>query len=206
MTKLAELYAAEIYYDADGHLVFEPYVDNSGYSYMPTQWTFTNLSSFFEEANYNYSFDGENAICVYTNSNETGVRNVAWTAYNTNPLSPLNISIGIRRAPHQEIEYYDTSEEQMIKDCRSAANYYLRHHSLIGMQLDFNCPIIPHIDVNKTIEISDNAHDIANGIFVVQSVTIPLNSNAMNISCSNINWLPNDTTYDGVSETLEGDD
>lgn len=206
MNKLAELYAAEIYYDADGHFVFEPYVDNSGYSYMPTQWTFTNLSSFFEEANYNYSFDGENAVCVYTNSNETGVRNVAWTAYNTNPLSPLNISTGIRRAPHQEIEYYNTSEEQMIKDCRTAANYYLRHHSLIGMQLNFNCPIIPHIDVNKTIEISDNAHDIANGIFVVQSVTIPLNSSAMNISCSNINWLPNDTTYDGVSEILEGDD
>lgn len=388
MNKLAELYAAEIYYDADGHFVFEPYVDNSGYSYMPTQWTFTNLSSFFEEANYNYSFDGENAVCIYTNSNETGVRNVAWTAYNTNPLSPLNISTGIRRAPHQEIEYYnmednaaeiniakqelaeiqteiadkgidvnrtvygniDTNsrqklswteqnlekfadaieswgytadelagsistvmgassefdgveiafspilqtqdgaillteeivseyiwglidnagegwtdeellaldteglefddllvknliadigdnailtgeamhyvgkdgalamaqnrlaklenknEEQQIKDCRSAANYYLRHHSLIGMQLDFNCPIIPHIDVNKTIEISDNAHDIANGIFVVQSVTIPLNSNAMSISCSNINWLPNDATYDGVSEILRGDD
>lgn len=387
--QLADLYAAEAYYDVNGHFRFEPYIVNSGYSYAPTQWSFTDLSSTFENANYSTSFDAENAVCVYTNTSGAGVRNVAYTAYNTNPLSPVNIGIGIRRAQDIEIPYYLTdnsaeisqckedlasieseiqmynvditqtvygnidtnnrqkivwtqetidqnadaleswgydnpgellgtystvmgmSEEfdnvevafspiwqtpngaillganttryyinqlisnlgegwttedllaadavgtvvvllpikeliadagetaihtgiamhyvgkdgalaiaqqnlydaehaneiQQIKDCRSAAVYYLKRNSMLGIQLSFNCPIIPHLDVNKTIEISDQWHDIANGIFVVQSLSIPLGSNAMEISATNINWLPSDMGYDGVSEFLtEGDE
>lgn len=207
LIQLADLYAAEAYYDVNGHFRFEPYIVNSGYSYAPTQWSFTDLSSTFENVNYSTSFDAENAVCVYTNTSGAGVRNVAYTAYNTNPLSPVNIGIGIRRAQDIEIEYYDTSEEQMVKDCRSSANYYLKRNSMLGIQLSFNCPIIPHMDVNKTIEISDQWHDIANGIFVVQSLSIPLGSNAMEISVTNINWLPSDMDYDGVSEFLtEGDE
>lgn len=379
--QLCDLYNAEAYYDTNGHFCFEPCINNSGYTYSPLQWEFTDLSSTYEDVNYSFSFEeGENTICVYTNTSNIGVRNVSWTAYNTNPLSPINISVGIRRAPHQEIEYYnmqdntadinvarqeleiiqseindkgidvnrtvygniDTNlrqklvwteqnldkfanaieswgytadelagsistvmgassefdgieiafspilqtengaflleegivseyiwglidnagdewtaeellaldaeglifddiliknliadigdgailtgeamhyvgkngalalaqkklsrlenmnEEQQIKDCRSAANYYLRRYSLLGVQLAFNCPIIPHMDVNKTIDISDSINNIANGVFVVQSITMPLNSNKMNISCTNINWLPNDAIYDGV--------
>lgn len=379
--QLCDLYNAEAYYDTNGHFCFEPCINNSGYTYSPLQWEFTDLSSTYEDVNYSFSFEeGENTICVYTNTSNIGVRNVSWTTYNTNPLSPINISVGIRRAPHQEIEYYnmqdntadinvarqeleiiqseindkgidvnktvygniDTNlrqklvwteqnlnkfanaieswgytadelagsistvmgassefdgieiafspilqtengaflleegivseyiwglidnagdgwtaeellaldaeglifddiliknliadigdgailtgeamhyvgkngalalaqkklsrlenmnEEQQIKDCRSAANYYLRRYSLLGVQLAFNCPIIPHMDVNKTIDISDSINNIANGVFVVQSITMPLNSNKMNISCTNINWLPNDAIYDGV--------
>lgn len=383
LLQLADLWAAEAYYDASGHFRFEPYILNAGYVYAPTQWTFTDLSSTFESANYTTSFDAENAVCVYTNSSEAA-RNVAYTAYNTNPLSPVNIGIGIRRAQDIEIEYYnmennaaeinsakediteikeeielkhidltktvygniDTNarqvlmwteqnlerfadeleswgyepeellnsistvmgassefdgveiayspllqtedgavlldadlvdeyiwglideagegwtteellaldliglefdellikgliadagetaiatgeamhyvgqygvlalaennlyelehknEEQQIKDCRSAANYYLKKNSMLGIQLSFSCPLIPHLDVNKTIDITDQWHDIANGIFVIQSLTIPLGSNAMEISATNINWLPNDMGYDGVTEFL----
>ena len=102
----------------------------------------------------------------------------------------------------------NANEIQQIKDCRSAAVYYLKRNSMLGMQLTFNCPIIPHLDVNKTIEISDRYADIANGIFVIQSITMPLSSNVMNISATNINWLPNDMQYEGISELLgeEGDD
>lgn len=197
ITQIAELYNAEAYYDINGYFVFEPAIDNYGYNYSPTLWSFSDLSASYETPDYEYSFDGENAVCVYTNSSDAGIVNVSYTAYNTNPLSPLNISIGIHRAPDIEIEYYDTSEEQMIKDCRSSANYYLKKHSMLGMQLNFNSPIIPHLDVNKTIEVTDKYADIDEGIFVVQSITIPLSSSAMNISATNINWLPNDMTFDG---------
>lgn len=202
ITQFADLYAADAYYDVNGNFKFEPYIINSGYSYSPTLWSFTDLSSTFENANYSTTFDSENAVCVYTNASGTGIVNVAYTAYNTNPLSPCNIGIGIRRAQDIEIEYYDTSEEQMVKDCRSSANYYLKKNSMLGIQLGFSCPLIPHLDVNKTIEINDQWHDIANGIFVVQSITMPLGSNAMEISATNINWLPNDMEFDGTSELL----
>ena len=379
--QLTDLYNAEAYYDANGNFIFEPVIDNYGYNYVPTQWSFSDLSSSFENPNYQYSFEGENAVCVFTNASGEGIVNVAYTAYNTNPLSPLNISIGIHRSQDIEIPYYlkDNSEEikqcqedlkkveydiiqynidtnqtvygnidtnnrqklvwtqdnltlyadelaswdeepeegsfstiigmstefdgveiafspmlqtangavllisdvvysyietlisaldedwtkedllaadiigieidgvlvkeliadagetaihtgiamhyvgkdgalaiaqqnlydaehaneiQQIKDCRSAATYYLKKNSMLGMQLNFNCPIIPHLDVNKTIEVSDKYADIANGIFVIQSITIPLSSNAMNVSATNINWLPNDMQYEGTSELL----
>ena len=382
--QLTDLYNAEAYYDVNGNFVFEPVIDNYGYNYSPTQWSFTDLSSSFENPNYQYSFEGENAVCVFTNASGEGIVNVAYTAYNTNPLSPLNISIGIHRAQDIEIPYYlkDNAEEikecqedlkkveydiiennidinqtvygnidtnnrqkivwtqenldlyadaleswgyedieellgsystvmgmseefdgveiafspiwqtpngaillgtnitrsyinqlisnlgegwttedllaadavgttvialpingliadagetaihtgiamhyvgkdgalaiaqqnlydaeheneiQQIKDCRSAAVYYLKRNSMLGMQLTFNCPIIPHLDVNKTIEVSDKYADIASGIFAIQSITIPLSSNAMNVSATNINWLPNDMQYEGTSELL----
>lgn len=207
---MAELYAADCYYNTNGNLVFEQHIDSSGYNYVPTQWSFTDLSSTFEDVNYEYSYEGENVVTVYTNTTEAGVRNVAWTAYNTNPLSPLNVATGIRRAAHIEIPYYhneqlsqDQQEAQQIKDCRSTANHYLLANSMLGMTLNFNSPIIPHMDVNKSISISDQYADIEDGIYVVQSITIPLSSNKMQISATNINWLPNDMTFGGVSEIVE---
>ena len=207
---MAELYAADCYYNTNGNLVFEQHIDSYGYNYVPTQWSFTDLSSTFEDVNYEYSYEGENVVTVYTNTTEAGVRNVAWTAYNTNPLSPLNVATGIRRAPHIEIPYYhneqlpqDQQEAQQIKDCRSTANHYLLANSMLGMTLNFNAPIIPHMDVNKTIQISDQYADIEDGIYVVQSITIPLSSDKMQISATNINWLPNDMIFSGVLEIVQ---
>lgn len=207
---MAELYAADCYYNTNGNLIFEQHIDSSGYNYVPTQWSFTDLSSTFEDVNYEYSYEGENVVTVYTNTTEAGVRNVAWTAYNTNPLSPLNVATGICRAPHIEIPYYhneqlsqDQQEAQQIKDCRSTANHYLLANSMLGMTLNFNAPIIPHMDVNKTIQISDRYADIEDGIYVVQSITIPLSSSKMQISATNINWLPNDMMFGGVSEIVQ---
>ena len=208
-TKLAELYNADCYYDTEGHFMFVPYIESVGYQYVPRQWDFDDLSAFFEDANYNYTYEGENTVTFYTNTTDAGVANVAWTAYNTNPLSPLNISTGIRRAQSQEIPYYEYSsdpesnKEQMIQDCRAAANHYLLRNSLIGMQLSFSCPIIPHMDVNKTIGICDRLVGIEDGVFVVQSITIPLSAEKMNVSATNINWLPNDMTFEGEAQVIE---
>ena len=388
LTSLANGYGAECYYDADGHFVFSHYIESAGYQYVPKLWEFNDLSSFFEDVNYNYTYDGENTVTYYTNSSDETTTNVAWTAYNTNPLSPLCVTTGIRRAPSQEMEYYryygqdeideykayiqelqdeisakhidisktvygnidmnnrqtiewddenletyadeieswgyqpdelegsistvmgassefdgkevafspllqtnegavllsqdvvseyiwglidnvgtgwtkeqlinldetglefdgvminkliadvgdtaiatgeimhyvgkygalemakadlveteayydELNTRQMIADCRSAANHYLIAHSLIGMQLSFNCPIIPHIDVNKAIGISDSRAGIDSGIFIIQSVTIPLSADKMNISATNINWLPNDMSFEGEAQIIE---
>ena len=388
LLNLANSYAADCYYDTDGHFVFSRYIESSGYQFAPKIWDFDNLSSFFEDVNYDYSYDGENVVTYYTNSSDETTTNVAWTAYNTNPLSPLCVTTGIRRAVSQEMEYYryygqeeidrcllyikETQDEileknvdvtkvvygnidmnnrqplewneenletyaneleswgyepeelegsvstvmgmssewdgveiafspllqtddgavllsedwvdsyisilienigagwtkealiaadvngiyinevlvnkiiadagataattaenmhyvgqygalamakaelveteayydplnaqQMIANCRSAANHYLVMKSLVGMQLTFNCPIIPHIDVNKTIGINDTNAGIDNETFVIQSVTIPLSADKMGINATNISWLPNDMGFDGKSELLE---
>lgn len=387
LTTLADSYAADCYYDADGHFVFSPYIENAGYQYAPKVWEFENLSSFFEDVNYNYSYEGENTVTYYTNSSDATTNNVAWTAYNTNPLSPLCVTTGIRRAQSQEMTYYryygveeisecqsyvkelqdeilannidmsvtsygnidmnnripiewtqanidlyyevleswgeepeewlgtvstvyggsdefdgveiayspilqqtdnavflasdvvynyinaligalgegwtteqliaadatgltidgllinkliadagenaikvgeslhyigtygamamakaelteteayydEMNSQQMVSDCRSAANHYLIMNSLMGMQLSFSCPIIPHVDVNKAIGITDLKVGIDSGVFIIQSVTIPLSANKMNVNATNINWLPNDMGFDGNAQII----
>lgn len=389
LVQLADLYGADCFYDTEGYLNFVPYIENAGYQYSPKQWEFDDLSSFYEDVNYNYSYDGENVVTFYTNASDAGIVNVAWTAYNTNPMSPINIGTGIRRAPPQEMAYYDyagdseveecsaalaevqkeitelgidvnvtvygnidtndrqvlewtqdnidlyydelvswgeenpeewlgsistvwghsaeydgveiafspmlqtsngavllsaelvdeyiwglldnlsenwtkeqllaadviglefdgvmikkliadagdtailtgeamhyvgqygalalaqdeleiakknkdeLNKQQMLADCRAAANHYLIKSSMIGMQITFNSPIIPHMDVNKTIGICDTWAGIEDGVFVVQSVTIPLSANKMSISATNINWLPNDMTFEGTATIIE---
>lgn len=202
--KLADVFAADAYYDTEGYFRFNPALEDNE---KPILWEFNNLSSYFEGANYTLTLDGENTMCVYTNA--TGIRNVSYTAYNTNPLSPINIDTGIRRAVSQEIEYLykvdgeAVTEEQMTKYCRSTANYYLRKNSMISMQLSFNAPIIPHLDVDKAIEITDEYMGFDHEKFIIQSITFPFNSQAMNISCTNINWIPNSYEYDGKAEIIE---
>ena len=121
------------------------------------------------------------------------VANVSYTAYNTNPRSPLQIgAVGIRRMQNQEIDYIDTSQSDMQERCKQYAVMLLQKESLRGMNISFSCPIIPHLDVNKTIGLTDEYQGIDNGTFVIQSITIPLSSNSMKISATNINWLPVD--------------
>lgn len=205
--KLADMYAADAYYDIEGNFRFEPTLEDEC---KPIIWEFDNLHSSFEGVNYTLTLDGENTMCVYTNA--TGIKNVSYTAYNTNPLSPINIDTGIRRGTSQEIEYlYEVdgeavTEEQMTKYCRSTANYYLRKNSMISMQLSFNAPIIPHLDVDKAIEITDEYMDFDHEKFIIQSITFPFNSQAMNISCTNVNWIPNSFEYDGKTDIIESEE
>lgn len=94
--------------------------------------------------------------------------------------------------PNQEIDYIDTDQGDMEIRCQQYAVMLLQKESLKGMNVSFSCPIIPHLDVNKTIGLSDEYQNIDNGTFVVQSITIPLGANAMKISATNVNWLPVD--------------
>lgn len=203
---------------------------NDGYKYMGHQWDFVNLSAGFSDPNYQYSFDGCNCVTVYTslssdvqaliNAQEEAkqdeevepenltdtietkpVENVTYTAYNVNPMSPLRVgAVGLRRMENTEVDYIDTTETDMLDRCKQYAIMLLHRQSLIGMNLTFKCPIIPHLDVNKTIGITDEYQHIEAQTFVVQSITIPLASGSMEVTATNINWLPSNIEMEGMGE------
>lgn len=193
-TNIATGYGADIYYNTDGRLVVEKLADEDridGYKYLGHLWEFDTLAA-DSNKNVNYNFKGINAVTVYTNSNN--LKNVSYTAYNNNPLSPLRIDmIGIRRKESQEISYVELEEEGMLERCKDYANYILYRESMIGMNLSFSCPIIPHLDVNRTIGITDVELGFKNETFVIQSLDIPLGADSMSITATNIQWLPADT-------------
>lgn len=193
-TNIATGYGADIYYNTDGRLVVEKLADEDridGYKYLGHLWEFDTLAA-DSNKNVNYNFKGINAVTVYTNSNN--LKNVSYTAYNNNPLSPLRIDmIGIRRKESQEISYVELEEEGMLERCKDYANYILYRESMIGMNLSFSCPVIPHLDVNRTIGITDVELGFKNETFVIQSLDIPLGADSMSITATNIQWLPADT-------------
>lgn len=198
LKQLADGYGADIYYDTDGHLVFGVMADSyrvDGYKYTAHQWDYSDLSEMYENSQVQYSFDGINTVTVYTDSSE--LENVSYTAYNNNPISPLRISsIGIRRLDSKTIPYTETNAERMKKRCKEYADYLLFHQSMLGMNVSFSSPIIPHMNVNSTIGLTDSRKGFENNTFVVQSITIPLSADKMTVTATNINWLPSDVNIE----------
>lgn len=224
ITSIADSYGADVYYDTEGRLCFMGIADIffvDGYRRMAHQWDFIDLSAGFSNPNYEYNFDGINAVTVYTNLSsdaqalanaqieaKTGdipqdesekVQNIYYTAYNLNPHSPLRVgAVGLRQMANQEVEYFDTDQSDMETRCQQYAVFLLQKESLKGMNVSFTCPLVPHLDVNKTVGITDEYQNINAGTFVIQSITIPLGAGAMNVSATNINWLPVDSNIEGM--------
>ena len=69
---------------------------------------------------------------------------------------------------------------------------------MVGMNVTFQSAIIPHMDVNKTIGLTDSIQGFENETFVVQSITLPLAAGLMTVTATNISWLPNDTNLEGL--------
>lgn len=232
LTDMADNYGADIYYDTNGYMRLSAQADvflNDGYKYMGHQWDFVNLSAGFSDPNYQYSFDGCNAVTVYTSLSSDAqallnaqqenkqseeesenladtveiikVQNVSYTAYNVNPMSPIRVSaVGLRRMENVEIDYIDTTQSDMHDRCKQYAVMLLHKQTLVGTNLTFRCPIIPHLDVNNTIGITDEYQNIDAATFVIQNITIPLGAGSMEVTATNINWLPSNLEIEGMGE------
>lgn len=186
-------YNADVYYDINGHLQVADMADGNrvdGYRYMACQWKYDAKDAFYGLSNFQYTFDGKNAVTVYTNA--SNMENVSYTAYNNNPASPLRVALcGVRAMESQEIDYVDVAESDMLKKCKQYADYLLIKESMRGASVTFDSPIVPHLDVNRTISITDKKEGFDNELFVIQTITIPLAIGSMSISATSFNWLPN---------------
>lgn len=198
-SSLADGYGADAYYNTNGRFVFQLMADSNridGYRFMAHQWDFGTFDEFYADANVEYNFDGYNVVTVYTN--ESDLENVSYTAANNNPLSPLRLdSAGVRRMSDVEIPYVNVSQDEMESRCKAYADYLLMKESMRGMAITFSSPIIPHLDVNRTIGITDDRFNLNTDTFVINSITIPLSAESMQINATKISWLPDNTSIEG---------
>ena len=195
---IGEGYNADLYYDISGHFQVCELTDGKridGYKYMASQWDFRDTDAFYGLANFEYNFSGRNAVTVYTNA--SGIENVSYTVYNTNPSSPIRTElVGIRRMESQEIKYVNVTSGEMSKKCKQYAEYLLIKESMKGINVTFNSPLIPHLDVNRTITITDKSQKFDRETFIIQSITMPLSAQPMTITATSINWLPSDMSME----------
>lgn len=193
-SNIAESYMSDAYYDSNGRFRLEPCLGDI----YETQFDFTDNNAKFGESNVDYGYDIINAVTVYTNinakdSNGNDIENVSYTAYNNSPLSPINVkSIGIRKMESVEAAYVNgLSKEEMIERCKQTADYYLLKESRLKLSIGFTSVIIPHLDVNKAVNIKRFGKEDSEK-YLVQSITIPLASGSMSIQAVSINDLPRD--------------
>ena len=200
-TELASSYSADVYYDVEGRLNFHNLYTNyriSGYRFLAHQWEYDTHKAYYCNPNMEFKFDCENCVTVYTNT--SNLENVSATVYNRNPQSPLRVDyLGIRMLESQEINYVNCSQNEMEERCKEYGEYLLLQKTLMGTAISFNSPIIPHMDVNATIGITDDYYGAENQTFVVQSLTIPLGAGEMSVSACNIQWLPDDADLGKVT-------
>lgn len=199
-SQIADGYGADVFYDIEGRLSFVNSIESNGvnaYGYMSSLFDFSDVSPCYSESMLQYNYECYNAVTVYTNisakdKNGESIDNVSYTAYNTNPKSPLNISnVGIRRMDSVEVAYIDNlTQEKMRQRCKEYAEYLLKKVSMQQLSVQFSSIIIPHLDVNKIITITDATKELNAERFVVQSIVIPLSSAKMNIQATNITVLP----------------
>lgn len=207
-TQIADSYGSDIYYDANGRLIVEAAIDVVGwnqYDRYGCLYTFADDTIEVGSMSASYSFAPINTITVYTNisakdDNDEDVENVSYTAYNTNALSPLNIkNIGIRRAESVEAAYINKfTKEEMTERCKQIARYYLLKESIEKSALSFNTIIIPHLDVNKVIGVTNKMFAMNNERCIIDSLSLNLSSCTMNVSATRITILPSDTKIEGA--------
>lgn len=199
-TELGEAYGADIYYDVNGHLIVTKFVDgdrSNGYLYMASQYDFNSDNAIYSQSSVEYGYECYNAITVYTNINAkdddgNDIENVSYTAYNNNPKSPISVGkIGVRRMNSIEVNWIQSLDsEKMIERCKATADYYLLKNSMQKLSINFESEIIPHLDVNRIITMTDKYKDLEYEKFVVNSITIPLSAGNMSIQATSANMLP----------------
>lgn len=185
LIEIATALNADIYYDVCGHLRISK-AKNTEYKNVQPKYHYQaeDLIQFKMNVNLNES---KNIFTVY-GYDELGLLH-QYTAKNDNPLSPVRISLVGGKADTPEENEMCTNDET----CRDYAEYKSKQNCVNNLSCSFNSHIIPHIDVDDTVAITDNYFNFDYVLFIVKSLTIPLGIESVSVQAVNIQWLPDYT-------------
>lgn len=195
--KLAEMYGANIYYDVNGRLRMERvfnYNLPSWYRHLSPQSNLGEVDIAETDIDVQYNYDGVNIVTVTTDNTNGEI--YSYTAKNENPQSPVCItSVGYKGLDGGTyyISLGDTTLDSGEEKCRMQAEYILLQNTCMGTSVSFNYPSLPHLDVDNTIELTNEYYKFKKQLFLIQSLTIPLSNGEMTIEATNLQWLPFDT-------------
>lgn len=184
--ELGNIMGADTYYDSDGHMRYDIGTEDMSYSFKDSVWDFSDITPEYMSPSLQFTTTSVvNSVTIVGNNSNTE-EFWTYTAENHNPLSPVSIeNIGIKAYYEESTSVYDDST---VKDY---AEYVLNQKSILQQAMSFSCPLIPHLDVNEIITITDSFYGFEEQRFIIQSITMPLDaSTSMQITASNISDLP----------------
>lgn len=184
--ELGNIMGADTYYNIDGNLRYDSGTMDMSYSQQDSQWDFFDVLPEYINPSLQLSTTAiVNSVTIV--GNNSGDDNIyTYTAENHNPISPISIeNIGRKTYYEESTSVYD---DDTAKDY---AEYVLNQKSILQQAMSFESTMLPHLDVNKVITITDDYYGYNKERFIIQSIEIPLTSTtAMQITASNISNLP----------------
>lgn len=195
--KIAEMYGSYIYYDVDGHLRMEKIFNDDmpyWYTHLAPEYNFGKINLSEDSLNVVNEFNGINTVTVVTDNTEGFI--YSYTAQNLNPLSPVNVNaIGVRRYQdgNYSIPLSTSNNTSPYEKCRQQAQYLLMQSICDNLSINFEYPIVPHINVDESVYLTNEYFGFEMKPFVIQSLNIPLNGEPTTYEVVNIEWLPFDS-------------
>lgn len=184
LTELGTSLNADVYYDIHGHfIVTKSKIDS--YPLEAPSWFFDTASPNISDLSVNYDLGNIINVCKVYGTDVDGLIH-SYVAKNINPSSPTRISLIGEKC--EKVEESDMCYDD--KHCHDYAWYQLNQKSAVAMSISFNCPIIPHLDVNKIISITSDYFNFNQEHCLITSITIPIGLDTMSISACNIKYLP----------------
>lgn len=184
--EMGNIMGSDTYYDNDGHMRFDNGTLDISYSSQDSVWDFHDVDAEYLEPKLTLNtVDIINSVTIVGN-NSDNTKIWTYTAENHNPISKVSIENIGRKAYYEEsTSVYDDST------AKDYAEYTLNQKSIMQETIDFNCPLLPHLDVNHVITITDDYYQFDKQRFIIQSLTIPLDAESvMTVTASNISSLP----------------
>lgn len=184
--ELGNILGADTYYDTEGHMRYDCGTEDMSYSFKDSSWDFSDETPEYMSPSLQLiTTQVINSVTIVGNNSKTE-EFWTYTAENHNPLSPVSIEqIGLKA-------YYEESTSVYNDDtAQDYAEYVLNQKSILQQAVSFTVPIIPHLDVNQVITITDSYFGYEKERFIIQSINMPLDaSTQMTISVCNVSTLP----------------
>lgn len=177
---------ADVYYDVEGRMRYTSGLLESSYAFEPSVWNFKDvLPEYSNPTISTNTVDVINSVTIV--GNNSNIKELfESTVENFNPNSDFAVNKIGRKSYYEE-----TPNIQIQKHADDYANLVLSQKSILQETITFECHIIPHIDVNQVISITDKYYDFEEQRFIIQSIDMPLNINSnMKLTVTNTAILP----------------
>lgn len=176
-TEIAFAFSANTFYNNDGFLVIEPDTKDSEKGSIQSFDGDSRTEVNYIDGNVKYDFDKVKNRIKVIGDNVNGTI-VEATVSNNDLLSPTSI-------PNLDGEVLlDVIKDDIISTVAYAeqrAIYELKRKTNVSTEIRVNSIILPHLEVDKVVDINDSRIDFVKKRMLLDSITMPLN-NSSNMS------------------------
>lgn len=184
--ELGNIFSCDVFYDTNGVFNFIKGNQKKDFDTMTSEWDFSKKDNNYFKPSLSVDFTNMYNVIKVVGTNEGATEACEYTIENKDLSSPTCVQmIG------KKIKYVESSFCYNQARTKDFATYLMKKYSMVQQTLNFSTCMLPQLDVNKIITITDDYFNWTEARFIIQSLTIPLSTNGtIEIEASNIANIP----------------